>query len=223
MPTNPRGPSEAEQLPARPAQPDGTAPATPPRPEAAAPDRSAPPEPEPEGVNPVSAPRPEQSGTAPAAAPRPEPDGTVSDTAVLAYADEQLAWYARARDRARRWHRTTELTALLTGAATVVAAGIQAPAAATASLAGAAVFIGGFRQVFNHNERYVLAAEAWSRLHLAIRRHRLVPEAERGEESRRRLLEEVEGASAAELQNWAAGMRGGGAALPPGPASPPPV
>ncbi|QDY79232.1 DUF4231 domain-containing protein [Streptomyces qinzhouensis] len=159
---------------------------------------------------------PEQPPARPGAPDPTGPGGTGADAAVVAYAGEQLAWYARTRDRSRRWHRATELTALLTGAATVVAAGIQAPAPITASLAGAAVFIGGFRQVFNHNERYVLAAEAWSRLHLAIRRHRLVPEAERDDEARRRLLAEIEGATTAELQNWAAGQRGGGAALPPG-------
>ncbi|MEW1548575.1 DUF4231 domain-containing protein [Streptomyces tsukubensis] len=171
---------------------------------------------EPSGPEPL----PAQPGIPDPAAPTvPSQPGTAdagADEAVLAYAGEQLAWYARTRDRSRRKHQATELTALLTGAATVVAAGIQAPAAITASLAGAAVFIGGFRQVFHYNERYVLAAEAWSRLHLAIRRHRLVPEEARGEEARRRLLEEVEGATTAELQNWAAGQRGGGAALPPG-------
>ncbi|MFE0424813.1 SLATT domain-containing protein, partial [Streptomyces sp. NPDC058953] len=140
---------------------------------------------------------------------------------VLAYADEQLAWFARIRDRSRRMHWTVELTALFTGAAPVVAAGVQAPAAATASLAGAAVFVGGFRQVFNHNERYVLAAEAWTRLHLAVRRYGTVPEADRDEGARRRLLEEIEATAGTELQSWAAGRRGAGAALPPGPGTTP--
>ncbi|MEU3599501.1 DUF4231 domain-containing protein [Streptomyces sp. NPDC006798] len=144
------------------------------------------------------------------------------EAAVLAYAEEQLAWFARIRDQSRRLHRTVELTALLTGAATVVAAGIQAPAAITASVAGAAVFIGGFRQVFHHNERYVLAAEAWTRLHLAVRRYGTVPEAGRDDETRRRLLAEIEATATTELQSWAASSRGAAGALPPGPGAPMP-
>ncbi|GAA2423901.1 SLATT domain-containing protein [Streptomyces macrosporus] len=133
---------------------------------------------------------------------------------LLEHALADLAWYARTRDRSRRWHWTVELSALLTGAATVVAAGLQAPAAVTAVTAGATVFIGGFRQVFNHAERHVLAAEAWSRLHLAIRRYRLVPEDERDEAARQRLLEEIEAVATTELRDWAAGRRG---AQPPAP------
>lgn len=130
---------------------------------------------------------------------------------VLAEAMEDLAWYARTRDRSRRMNRATELGSLLAGAATVVAAGINAPAAVTATVAGAGVFIGGLRQVFNHNERYVLAAEAWARLRLAIRRFQL---SQGDAESRQRLLEELEGTATSELQNWAASRRG----LRPGPA-----
>ncbi|WP_329395957.1 SLATT domain-containing protein [Streptomyces melanogenes] len=141
--------------------------------------------------------------------PQPAP----VDDPLLEQALSDLDWYARTRDRARRWHWATELGALLTGAATVVAAGIQAPAATTATLAGLTVFIGGFRQVFNHAERHVLAAEAWSRLRLAIRRYRLIPEEERDEAVRRRLQEEVEDVATTEVQNWAAGRRG----LRPGP------
>ncbi|PJE99790.1 DUF4231 domain-containing protein [Streptomyces carminius] len=144
----------------------------------------------------------------------PEP-GADNDP-LLEHALAELAWYARIRDRSRRWHWAVELTALLAGAATVVAAGLRAPAAVTACLAGAAVFIGGFRQVFNHAERYVLAAEAWSRLRAAIRRYRLVPGAGRDEEARRRLLEEVEAVAASELRSWAASRRGGQPGPPAG-------
>ncbi|MEU1071111.1 MULTISPECIES: SLATT domain-containing protein [unclassified Streptomyces] len=144
---------------------------------------------------------------------RTPPQPAAADDPLLEQALADLDWYARTRDRARRWHWATELSALLTGAATVVAAGIRAPAATTATLAGLTVFIGGFRQVFNHAERHVLAAEAWSRLRLAVRRYRLVPEAERDEELRGRLQEEIEDVATTELRNWAAGRRG----LQPGP------
>jgi hypothetical protein len=127
-----------------------------------------------------------------------------------------LAWYARTRDRARRWHWVTELSALLVGSATVVAAGVQAPAAVTATLAGTAVFIGGFRQVFKHVERYVLASEAWSRLRLTVERYRLLPDAERDAEARRCLLDQVEAVANAEVQNWAASRRGAQSGPVPG-------
>ncbi|GAA0589497.1 SLATT domain-containing protein [Streptomyces crystallinus] len=138
---------------------------------------------------------------------RTTPQPAPVDDPLLEQALSDLDWYARARDRARRWHWVTELGALSTGAATVVAAGIQAPPATTATLAGLSVFIGGFRQVFNHTERHVLAAEAWSRLRLAIRRYRLIPEAERDEETRRRLQEEMEDVATSELRDWAASRR----------------
>ncbi|MFE4373629.1 SLATT domain-containing protein [Streptomyces sp. NPDC056835] len=147
---------------------------------------------------------------------RTPPVPPAGSDSLLAYALTDLAWYARCRDRARRWHMTIELSALLTGATTVVAAGIQAPAAVTATVAGATVFIGGLRQVLNHAERYVLAAEAWSRLHQAVQRYRLTPEAERDEGSGQRLLEEIEAAATTELQNWAGHRRG----MQPGPPVP---
>ncbi|CCB72010.1 SLATT domain-containing protein [Streptantibioticus cattleyicolor] len=142
-----------------------------------------------------------------------------TDDPLLALALEDLAWYERQRDRARRWHWATELSALVTGGTTVVAAGIQAPAAVTATIAGATVFIGGFRQVFNHAERHVVAAEAWSRLRQAVRRYQLVPEPRRGAEVRQRLLDEVEAVGSAELENWAAGRRSRQSATPSGPPS----
>ena len=137
---------------------------------------------------------------------------------VLEHALRDLAWYERVTRRSRRWSAGTELTGLVTGAGTVVAAGMQAPAAITASLAGVALFIGGFRQVFNHAERHVQAAEAWSRLRLAVQRYTLTAEAERSADTRQRLLEEVEAVAQTELRSWAQSRRlaqpPGGQALP---------
>ncbi|MFF2652097.1 DUF4231 domain-containing protein [Streptomyces sp. NPDC058045] len=146
---------------------------------------------------------------------------TTSEDALLAQALADLDWYARTRDRARRWHRATELGALLVGAATIITAGVRAPAYLTATLAGVAVLIGGFRQVFNHTERYVLAAEAWMRLRQAIRRYELLPEAERDEEARRRLLDAVEATADSELRGWAAYQRGPAASYRSDPAAVP--
>jgi len=141
-----------------------------------------------------------------------------SEDPVLEQALKDLAWYERITRRSRRWVAVTELTALISGAGAVVAAGIQAPAVVTASIAGTTVFIGGFRQLFGHAERYVHAAEAWSRLRLAIQRYTVIAEADRSDENRRRLLEEVEAVANAELQSWAMNRRlaqpPGGQALP---------
>ncbi len=132
-----------------------------------------------------------------------------------------MAWYAHARDRARRLHRLTELTALLTGAATVVAAGVQAPAVVTACLAGAAVFIGGFRQVFQHVDRWVLAAESWTTLRLEVNRYKLLAGEDRDQAARERLLARIEEVAAADVMGWAAGRRGlAGTAAPEGQISP---
>jgi len=127
---------------------------------------------------------------------------------VLAYALTELAWYERTRDHARRVHWLTELAALAAGSTTVVAAGLGAPAAFTAIVAGVTVFIGGFRQVFGHMERYVLASESWVRLHPEVERYRLIPEAERDSSARQRLLEQIEAVADLQIRNWAAAYRG---------------
>ncbi|MGW7514472.1 DUF4231 domain-containing protein [Streptomyces sp. NPDC054796] len=149
------------------------------------------------------------------------PSGADDGDPVLSYALEQLRWYARTRDRSRRWHWCVELGSLAMGAATVVAAGLRAPSLFTAAVAGAMVFIGGFRQVFHHTERYVIAAEAWQRLHTAVRRYQLLGEAGRDEAARQRLLEQVEEVSDTETRHWAAFRRGAPPAPVPGPTGPP--
>lgn len=154
--------------------------------------------------------------------PPPFPPHTAApdDDPVLEYARAELDWYARVRDRARIRHRVTELSALVTGAVTVVAAGVQAPAAVTATTAGLTLFIGGFRQLFNDQERHILAAEAWVRLRLATQRYRLLPAPERDEAARRRLLERIESVATAELRGWAGAHRGARTAVPPEDAGP---
>lgn len=131
----------------------------------------------------------------------------MSDDPVLDYALRELDWYANTRNGARWWHHVIELGSLTTAAATVVSAGLQAPPAVTASIAGLIVFIGGVRQAFDHAERYVLASEAWSRLNPAVERYRLLPEAERNVEARERLLQRVEAVGESEIQNWGASRR----------------
>src|SRR5437868_6870087 len=74
---------------------------------------------------------------------------------ALAYALKQLAWYGSARARAQRSHRACELLILMSTAGTVLLSALHAPAAVTASMAALTLFITGYRQVFDPNERGV--------------------------------------------------------------------
>src|SRR3954469_17286477 len=79
---------------------------------------------------------------------------------ALAYAQEQLDWLRRARNRARWSTQVGDLLMLLGAAATVVVSALRAPAAVTSCLAAVTLFLTGFRQVFNPNERWVTTATA---------------------------------------------------------------
>ncbi|PBC62721.1 hypothetical protein BKI49_15775 [Streptomyces sp. Tue6028] len=122
---------------------------------------------------------------------------------VLALALGELAFYERVRDSARLWYRVSELGALATSSATVVAAGLHAPAWLTAIIAGGALFFTGFRQVFAHGPRYVLASQSRETLRRAVNRYRLLPEADRDETARRELLAAIEQVGDEELRQWA--------------------
>ncbi|WP_078899383.1 MULTISPECIES: SLATT domain-containing protein [Streptomyces] len=140
----------------------------------------------------------------PASAP-----GSLSDDPVLDYALRELEWFTFTRRRARVGHYGTEFGSLITASATVVAAGLHAPALVTATIAGMTLFFSGLRQVLDHGTRYVLAAEAWAQLNPAIERYRLLPPSERSAEARERLLERVEAVVDSEIASWGAGLRQG--------------
>ncbi|MET9257058.1 SLATT domain-containing protein [Streptomyces sp. NPDC003717] len=121
---------------------------------------------------------------------------------VLALAEEELAFYERVRDSARWWYRVAELGALVTSSCTVVAAGLGAPAWLTALIAGGALFFTGFRQVFGHGPRYVLAAQSRETLRRAVNRYRLMAPDERAGRGRAELLAAVERVGDEELRQW---------------------
>jgi hypothetical protein len=121
---------------------------------------------------------------------------------LLALAMQELAFYERTRNRARLWHQLTELTSLVSASATVIAAGLGAPALVTALAAGAALFTTGFRQVFNPADRWVLAARGWVALRQAVNRYRLLPEEDRGPEARQVLLDRIEETTAHDMSEW---------------------
>ncbi len=121
---------------------------------------------------------------------------------LLALAMQELAFYERTRNRARLWHQTTELASLVAASATVVAAGLGAPALVTALAAGIALFTNGFRQVFNPAERWVLAASGWVSLKQAVNRYRLLPEEDRTPQARQTLLDQIEETTVRDLNEW---------------------
>ncbi|WP_405846913.1 DUF4231 domain-containing protein [Streptomyces sp. NBC_01518] len=129
---------------------------------------------------------------------------------LLALARQELEFYARSCDRARRTHYTTELGALAATSATVVAAGLHAPAWLTALIAGSAVFFTGMRQLFSPGSRWVLAAQARETLRRAIDRYLLLPQAERDADARAALHRAIDEVGTSELRGWAEvqGQRG---------------
>ncbi|MGW3290943.1 DUF4231 domain-containing protein [Streptomyces sp. NPDC001002] len=129
---------------------------------------------------------------------------------LLALARQELGFYSRACDRARWLHYSTELGALAATSATVVAAGLRAPAWLTALIAGGAVFCTGMRQLFSPGSRWVLAAQAREGLRRAVDRYLLLPPAERDAEARATLQRAIEEVGSSELRGWAEvqGQRG---------------
>ncbi|WP_408995821.1 SLATT domain-containing protein [Streptomyces europaeiscabiei] len=136
--------------------------------------------------------------------------GSLSDDPILDYALRELEWFEVTRRRSRVGHYGVEFLALVTSSATVVAAGLQAPAGVTATIAGLAVFLAGLRQLLDHRARYVLAAEAWTRLHTAIERYRLLSPDERSLAVRNQLLDRIEAVVDSDFTSWGASLRQGG-------------
>ncbi|UUU44905.1 DUF4231 domain-containing protein [Streptomyces sp. NBC_00162] len=122
---------------------------------------------------------------------------------LLALAERELAFYQRRGDASRRAHRTIELGALTSASATVVAAGLHAPAWVTTIVAGGTLFCTGFRQIFAPGPRWVLAAQARESLRRAVNRYRLLPVAERDAEARAQLLAAIEEVGNEQVSQWA--------------------
>jgi hypothetical protein len=121
---------------------------------------------------------------------------------LLALALRDLAYYERIRNSARRWHHFTELSALISSSATVMAAGVGAPSLLTAIAASITLFTNGFRQVFNPAARWELAANSWVSLWRAVNRYRLLPEEQRDQAAKAQLQLSIEEVGEDELQEW---------------------
>jgi uncharacterized protein DUF4231 len=130
------------------------------------------------------------------------PSWESSDDPALAYAMYQLEWYDRAKARARHSHYAGELLILLTTSATVVVSALHAPAVATATLAAVTLFLTGFRQVFNPNQRWVSTSVAWLSLQQAVAGYRLLDPAQRDGAARRVLLDRTIEVMTTESRSW---------------------
>jgi hypothetical protein len=130
------------------------------------------------------------------------PSWDSSDDPALSYALHQLDWYNRAKARARRSHYAGELLILLSTSATVIVSALRAPAVVTATLAAVTLFLTGFRQVFNPNERWVSTSVAWTALQQAVARYQLMDPAERDAVARRALLDRTIEIMTAESRSW---------------------
>ncbi|HLK42983.1 MAG TPA: DUF4231 domain-containing protein [Thermoleophilia bacterium] len=125
-----------------------------------------------------------------------------NDDPALAYALHQLSWYERAKVRARRVHYASELLILFSTASTVIVSALRAPAVATATLAAVTLFLTGFRQVFNPNERWVSTSVAWLALQQAVTGYQLLAVEERDDAARRALLDRTIEVMTAESRSW---------------------
>ncbi|WP_409239435.1 DUF4231 domain-containing protein [Streptomyces sp. PA5.6] len=154
--------------------------------------------------------------------PTPGTDAwTSAPDPLLALAEQELAFYQRRRDAARRAHRAVELGALTSASATVVAAGLHAPAWVTTIVAGVALFCTGFRQVFAPGPRWVLAAQARESLRRRINRYRLLAVDERDDQARALLLAAIEEVGTEQVDQWARGHEQ--ISIGPPPTQPPPT
>lgn len=143
-------------------------------------------------------------------------DPWTSPDPALATAQRQLDWYGRAANRAQLANRISEILLLLLSATTTVVAALSAPAWLTASFAAAALVTTGLRKTFDWHENWVSFRAQWIELRALVNQYRLVPEAQRDDDAKRRLLARVDEMVTAESGNWAARRR---KLNTPGPAS----
>jgi hypothetical protein len=126
---------------------------------------------------------------------------------ALATALRQLDWYGRSANRAQLANRISEILLLVLSAATTVVAALGAPAWLTATLAATALVTTGLRKTFDWHENWVSFRAQWIELRAVVNQYRLVPDAQRDDEAKRRLLARVDELVSSETGSWAARRR----------------
>jgi hypothetical protein len=136
------------------------------------------------------------------------PDPWEAPDPALALALQQVAWYARHRNRARVEYQANELLILLVGASTTVAAALKATAWVTAVLAAGTVVLTGLYKVLDAQENWVAWGVAWSELQTAVNDYRLLTPEQRDEHARRQLVGKVNEIVSTDTGRWASRRRG---------------
>lgn len=126
---------------------------------------------------------------------------------VAALARQELQFYVNTKDLARIAHRTVELASLAAASATVIAAGTGAPSLLTACIAGVALFINGFRQVFDPGYSWLRAAQASNELRRALNTYMLLDKENRDSVARQQLAGEIDRVSQEEFKTWGSQRR----------------
>ena len=126
---------------------------------------------------------------------------------ALALALQQLRWYARHRNRARITYETIEILLLVMTATTTVAAALRASAWITAILAASTVVLAGLTRLLDSHDSWVAFGSAWADLQVAVNDYRLLPDAQRDAEARRRLVDQVNEVMKADTGRWATRRR----------------
>lgn len=126
---------------------------------------------------------------------------------ALALALQQLHWYARHRNQARRTYGAVELLLLVMTAATTLAAALQARAWLTASLAATTVVLTGLNKVFDSHEQWIGFAAAWAELQVAVNDYRLHATEHRDTAAQEQLVSKVNDIIKADTGRWASRRR----------------
>jgi hypothetical protein len=130
-----------------------------------------------------------------------------ADDSELAYALNELSWYAGRRGRARILDRLLALTQLITASAAALLAAFSAEAVVTSVVAFVALVAGGINQMGRPREMWIDSAVAWAELRRAINEYRLLPEDQRSLDAKRRLVRTVDRIGAEHLTKWADRMK----------------
>jgi hypothetical protein len=125
----------------------------------------------------------------------------------LALAVQQMEWYSRHRDLARRAYQAGEVLVLIAAAATTLAAALQVHPWVTASLAATSLVLTGLRKVFDWHENWLAFTAAWIELRSAVYAYRLLPEDQRDERARSELVDKVNMVAMSETSRWSARRR----------------
>lgn len=101
-------------------------------------------------------------------------------------------------------HWVLEVLQIIGAAGATLAAGLKAPAWATAVLAAATLIVTGFRQLFHFHDNWLAFSAAWAQLYTAINQYRMLPEGEAKVLAGRALVDRVNSVAEDETRSWIA-------------------